>query len=243
MQSEFQLTITIPLHDPLALKQRLDVACEDHVHVDPHAAVLVQREKAHDVSIDPRAAVKDAAHLVQDAFDLGTLGEDSGLKLAHLDMVGPVLREFTQARTAHKLLLAVRPEDELGDGEVLRSVEGVQCRGLSAIERRQVGAPVRMEDRLARRHLGNRLHCRGKVVARKLIAQVDTGGEQLVPRRLVLRHVVLRGDVLGLPAALQWPDRLNLLSHPVAREDRELELNLVVLRELPERRQSDERPE
>lgn len=90
----------------------MEVAREQHVHVHPHAAVVVEHEEAERVPVDPRAFVVQPGR-VEQPVNLSPAGERGHVDLADLKVAGPLLEVWCNVVALGQCLCAVCPEDEL----------------------------------------------------------------------------------------------------------------------------------
>lgn len=67
------VTPAIPLCDEFVLEKRLEITCEKHIHVDPHATVMPDDKQTNKVAIDPRLLVVQLKKLA--CLHSRTLGE------------------------------------------------------------------------------------------------------------------------------------------------------------------------
>ena len=197
------------------LEQGREVASEEGIHVHPYAAIPPDHQQPDQVAVKPRLLI--AALQQRAVFERCAPGELTHVRDAKLERVRIPRGVAREQRVAGEV--AVGPHDEARVARVLRREERLERVFLSLAERRQVGAPIRVVVRArsvwrerCRRHGANGA---GKVVAVEAEthghAGVDVGVSGAVQP---LADVVRRGDLVGLEAAAQGRDGLDLLPDP-----------------------------
>lgn len=97
------------------LEERFKVTCDEHVHVDPHAAVVPDDEQTDEVTVDPRFLVVESKQFA--CFHSCALGESGNIDDTERERLGVALQVLFHDRVLAEV--AVRPEDEAGAGKVL----------------------------------------------------------------------------------------------------------------------------
>lgn len=211
------ITVTIPLRHKLVLEQGCEVASEEGIHVHPYAAIPPHHQQPDHVTVKPRFLI--AAGEQRAVFERRTLGELTHVRDTELERFRKTRDVAREQRVAGEV--AVGPHDEARAVRVLRREERLERVFLSLAERRQVGAPIRVVVRARsvwrERHCWHGANGAGKVVAVEAEthghAGVDLGVSGSVQP---LADVVRRGDLVGLEAAAQGGDGLDLLADPRA---------------------------
>ena len=132
------VTPAVPLRDEFVLHQRFEVACDEHVHVDPHAAIVPDDKQTDEVTVDPRFLVVQLKQLAR--LHCCARGEGWDIGDTERERVGITLKVLAHDRALAQVV--VRPEDEAGAGEVLSGEKGFEHELLAFPERDEVRAPI-----------------------------------------------------------------------------------------------------
>ena len=211
------------------LEQRCEVASEEGIHVHPYAAITPDHQQADQVTVKPRFLI--TALQQRAVFERRTSREfthfcDTELERARITR--DVAREQRIARE-----VAVGPHDE-ARVRVLRREERLEGVFLSLAKRGQVGAPIRVvvRARSVWRERRRHRHWHGANGAGKVVAvEAETHGHAGVDLGVSgavqpFADVVRRGDLVGLEAAAQGRDGLDLLPDPRTPEESDFYVRL-----------------
>ena len=102
------LTPAVPLGDEFVLEEGLEVACDEHVHVDPHAAVVPDDKQTDKVAVDPCLLVVELQKFAR--FHGCALGQGGNIDDTDRERLGIAFKIF--AHNGVLAQVAVGPEDE-----------------------------------------------------------------------------------------------------------------------------------
>lgn len=109
------VTPTVPLRDEFVFEEGFEVACDEHVHVNPHTTVMPDDEQTDEVTVDPCFLVVQLKKLA--CFHSCALGEGGDINDTEGERLGETLEVSLHDRVLTQV--TVGPEDEAGAGEVL----------------------------------------------------------------------------------------------------------------------------
>ena len=95
------VTPAVPLRDELVLNERLKIACDEHVHINPHAAVVPDDEQTHEVTVDPCFFVVQPKQSA--SFHSCALGESGNINDTERERVWITLEVFLHNRVAAQI--------------------------------------------------------------------------------------------------------------------------------------------
>lgn len=152
-------TIAIPLGHKLALGQRVEIPCQDLIHVQPHASKVPEHQQPHSISIHPCSLVEQSPSVDsgQETIKLGPAGERGHIHLSDLDVISPLVKVRLDERVARDGFPSIGPKDELRVSERLSGEEGGEGGGVSSAKGDQVRTPVSVVGERFKRDVGKGL--------------------------------------------------------------------------------------